>query len=164
MLYLIYKILQCSNRYRYIHRKLRDIIARAIFILSEQARASEFSPVGVEVGFGLPGSELRPKEVQLSNGYSILLRGRIDRIDQAKINEELYLRIIDYKSSETQLNLLEVYYGLALQMLTYLDVVLAQSEEWLQAKATPARSEEHTSELQSRGHIVCRLLLEKNIN
>src|SRR5690625_6859401 len=25
----------------------------------------------------------------------------------------------------------------------------------------PDRSEEHTSELQSRGHIVCRLLLEK---
>src|SRR6266702_6163191 len=25
----------------------------------------------------------------------------------------------------------------------------------------PNRSEEHTSELQSRGHIVCRLLLEK---
>src|SRR5690625_6664560 len=30
-------------------------------------------------------------------------------------------------------------------------------------KITPknARSEEHTSELQSRGHLVCRLLLEK---
>src|SRR5207253_3504615 len=27
----------------------------------------------------------------------------------------------------------------------------------------PLRSEEHTSELQSRGHIVCRLLLEKKI-
>src|SRR5690625_3421781 len=26
------------------------------------------------------------------------------------------------------------------------------------------RSEEHTSELQSRGHLVCRLLLEKNKN
>src|SRR5690625_6609095 len=26
---------------------------------------------------------------------------------------------------------------------------------------TPWRSEEHTSELQSRGHLVCRLLLEK---
>src|SRR5690625_7122728 len=25
-----------------------------------------------------------------------------------------------------------------------------------------SRSEEHTSELQSRGHLVCRLLLEKN--
>src|SRR5437870_9962600 len=27
--------------------------------------------------------------------------------------------------------------------------------------ARPHRSEEHTSELQSRGHLVCRLLLEK---
>src|SRR5207253_4196514 len=29
---------------------------------------------------------------------------------------------------------------------------------------TLARSEEHTSELQSRGHLVCRLLLEKKKN
>src|SRR5207253_10163870 len=29
------------------------------------------------------------------------------------------------------------------------------------AHNSPARSEEHTSELQSRGHLVCRLLLEK---
>src|SRR5690625_6607289 len=28
-------------------------------------------------------------------------------------------------------------------------------------EATGSRSEEHTSELQSRGHLVCRLLLEK---
>src|SRR5437660_7643166 len=31
----------------------------------------------------------------------------------------------------------------------------------LAALAMNARSEEHTSELQSRGHLVCRLLLEK---
>src|SRR5690625_3628529 len=30
--------------------------------------------------------------------------------------------------------------------------------------ATLLRSEEHTSELQSRGHLVCRLLLEKKKN
>src|SRR5690625_5532724 len=28
-------------------------------------------------------------------------------------------------------------------------------------RSPPSRSEEHTSELQSRGHLVCRLLLEK---
>src|SRR3712207_5553934 len=32
----------------------------------------------------------------------------------------------------------------------------------LVAKVVPARSEEHTSELQSRQYLVCRLLLEKN--
>src|SRR5437870_13247125 len=32
------------------------------------------------------------------------------------------------------------------------------------AAETSTRSEEHTSELQSRGHLVCRLLLEKKKN
>src|SRR5690625_6484248 len=35
---------------------------------------------------------------------------------------------------------------------------------WVKATGSPSmliRSEEHTSELQSRGHLVCRLLLEK---
>src|SRR6266702_1169145 len=32
------------------------------------------------------------------------------------------------------------------------------------ARTTTSRSEEHTSELQSRGHLVCRLLLEKKKN
>src|SRR3712207_7009344 len=31
-------------------------------------------------------------------------------------------------------------------------------------RVTPARSEEHTSELQSRQYLVCRLLLEKKKN
>src|SRR5690625_7470094 len=31
---------------------------------------------------------------------------------------------------------------------------------WMTSRS-PTRSEEHTSELQSRGHLVCRLLLEK---
>src|SRR5439155_9061240 len=40
----------------------------------------------------------------------------------------------------------------------------AEFRAWLQTDAERAaalRSEEHTSELQSRGHLVCRLLLEK---
>src|SRR5437660_7583318 len=32
---------------------------------------------------------------------------------------------------------------------------------WRMASLKKLRSEEHTSELQSRGHLVCRLLLEK---
>src|SRR5690625_7071170 len=32
--------------------------------------------------------------------------------------------------------------------------------DWLREAGVVGRSEEHTSELQSRGHLVCRLLLE----
>src|SRR5699024_412057 len=79
-----------------------------------------------------------PLTVDLDNGYRLMLRGRIDRVDKSTSQDSLYLRIIDYKSSEKDLNLVEVYYGLALQMLAYLDVVLTYSEKWLGMKATPA--------------------------
>lgn len=130
-------ILSSSNRYQYIQLKLQEVIAQATYILSEQARASGFSPVGIELGFGYEKG-LAPLQVTLPNGYELILRGRIDRVDKAIHEEQLYLRIIDYKSSARGLDLVDVYYGLALQMLTYLDVVLAQSKAWLGMEATPA--------------------------
>src|SRR5437870_7857676 len=39
--------------------------------------------------------------------------------------------------------------------------VVRTSKLCANASTCPRRSEEHTSELQSRGHLVCRLLLEK---
>lgn len=134
---LQHQILQSSNRFKYIQQKLQQVIAQATYILSEQARASGFSPVGVELGFGYQ-SELDPLRIALPNGYELFLRGRIDRVDRAYKDEQLYLRIIDYKSSARGLQLVDVYYGLALQMLTYLDVVLSQAESWLGEKAFPA--------------------------
>lgn len=135
---LQHQILHSSNRYQYMKRKLETVIGRATFILSEQARRTRFSPIGLEVGFGLPDSPLAPVRTTLSNGYELILRGRIDRVDQAKVNDQLYLRIIDYKSSKKSLDLVDVYYGLSLQMLAYLDVLLQNSEHWLGLKATPA--------------------------
>src|SRR5690625_6908794 len=61
-------------------------------------------------------------------------------------------------------------YGLLPQVLVeptftrihqYLQEELTQEQDPLQQTPEPKRSEEHTSELQSRGHLVCRLLLEK---
>lgn len=134
---LQHHILSSSNRYQYIQKKLQDVIAQATFILSEQARASGFSPIGIELGFGF-SEGLDPLQINLPNGYELLLRGRIDRVDKSMQQDELFLRIIDYKSSSRGLDLVEVYYGLALQMLTYLDVVLSQSKNWLGMDATPA--------------------------
>lgn len=134
---LQHQILHSSNRHQYIQKKLQEVVARAIFILSEQAKQSEFTPIGLELGFG-KDQTLPAVTIPLPNGFEINLRGQIDRVDKAINNEELLLRIIDYKSSAKGLDLVEVYYGLALQMLTYLDVLLSHSEQWLGIKATPA--------------------------
>lgn len=131
------RILESSQRYQYIQRKLEKVIARATFILSEQSRISDFSPVGLELRFG-EDEKVGPLIIPLENGYELILRGQIDRVDEMRKDEDLYLRIIDYKSKETKLNLAEVYYGLSLQMLLYLEVVLQESEEWLGQQAKSA--------------------------
>src|SRR2546427_4175125 len=41
---------------------------------------------------------------------------------------------------------------------------LDQCRNWQEARLSPGRSEEHTSELQSQSNLVCRLLLEKKKN
>src|SRR5690625_5324620 len=45
--------------------------------------------------------------------------------------------------------------------MTYIRDLSDHQNETVTLKGWVYRSEEHTSELQSRGHVVCRLLLEK---
>ena len=46
-----------------LKRKLEQIISRASIILSEHAKVSGFSPIGLELGFG-PKGELPPLSFQ----------------------------------------------------------------------------------------------------
>lgn len=131
------EILLSSNRHHYIKRKLEQIIKRASLILQEHAKASGFAPIGLELGFG-PKQELPPMKFSLRNGTKMELVGRIDRVDKAEDENGVYLRVIDYKSSTKDVNINEVYYGLALQMLTYLDIILLNSETLIGSSADPA--------------------------
>ncbi|OAB30073.1 helicase-exonuclease AddAB subunit AddB [Paenibacillus macquariensis subsp. defensor] len=131
------EILLSSKRYAYISRKLKNIVGRASIILGEHARRGNFEPIGLELDFG-PGKTLPPLIFPLPNGSVMEVIGRIDRVDMAQGAQGMMLRVIDYKSSQNDLKLHEVYYGLSLQLLTYLDVLLTYSEEWLGAAAIPA--------------------------
>ena len=57
----------------------------------------------------------------LDNDLKLNLSGRIDRIDYSEDGK--YFLIIDYKTGNQYINLVDVYYGLHLQLLTYLYVV-----------------------------------------
>lgn len=131
------EILMSSKRYGYISRKLKNIVGRASVILGEHARRGSFEPIGLELDFG-PDKDLPPLVITLPNGCKMEVVGRIDRVDMARGENGILLRVIDYKSSQKDLKLHEVYYGLSLQMLTYLDVLLTYSEQWLGQPALPA--------------------------
>lgn len=131
------EILLSSNRFHYIKRKLQQVVGRASIVLSEHAKISGFEPIGLELSFG-PKGPLSPLRFTLKNGCTMEVVGRIDRVDKSAGENGVYLRVIDYKSSQKALNLTEVYYGLALQMLTYLDVVITNSKQWIGTEASPA--------------------------
>ncbi|MFS0688463.1 helicase-exonuclease AddAB subunit AddB [Sporosarcina sp. 179-K 8C2 HS] len=131
------RILLSTSRYHYIRRKLTHIVTRTIFALGKQATKSLFRPIAIEAAFG-PGEQLPPLEIPLRRGNQMNLRGRIDRVDATEIDGKNYVRIVDYKSSSKQLDLTDVYYGISLQMLTYLDVAVEHAEEWIGFKADPA--------------------------
>ncbi|WP_422660319.1 helicase-exonuclease AddAB subunit AddB [Paenibacillus sp. EC2-1] len=131
------EILLSSKRYGYISRKLKNIVGRASVILGEQSRRGSFEPVGLELDFG-PDKPIPPLAFELPNGVMMEVVGRIDRVDMARGENGIMLRVIDYKSSQKDLKLHEVYYGLSLQMLTYLDVLLTFAEDWLGETALPA--------------------------
>jgi ATP-dependent helicase/nuclease subunit B len=131
------EILLSSRRHHYIARKLKSIVGRAAVVLGEHARRGSFVPLALELAFG-PDASLPPLVFNLAGGVTMETIGRIDRVDAAELGDTLALRVIDYKSSQTDLRLPELYYGLSLQMLTYLDVVVSHAERWLGRKATPA--------------------------
>src|SRR5690625_6055182 len=51
--------------------------------------------------------------------------------------------------------------SLSLSIPHFYDTILEEIKQYSDQVVVMVRSEEHTSELQSRGHLVCRLLLEK---
>ncbi|MEK4234070.1 helicase-exonuclease AddAB subunit AddB [Anoxybacillus sp. FSL W8-0703] len=135
--YIQQEVLLSTHRYRYMKKKLQTIMTKATTVLSEHAKRSGFVPIGVELGFG-DGEPLPPLTFTLSDGTVLQFVGRIDRVDQATSEQGVLLRIIDYKSRQKTLDLTEVYYGLALQMLAYLDIVLEYAEKLVGTSAFPA--------------------------
>lgn len=131
------EILLSTARYRYLIRKLQRTLERAIFTLTEHAKRGSFRPLAVELSFGEQG-ELPPTTINLEDGCVMQLSGRIDRIDCAWEGGQPYLAILDYKSGLTDIKLTEIYHGLKLQLLTYLDVALTYSSQLLNQDALPA--------------------------
>ena len=92
---------------------------RAAWLFTRHAQRSRFVTVGEEVAFGEEGG-LPPVVLTLQDGRRIALRGKIDRIDRWEGDDGVYLRVIDYKSSQRDIDPTRLWYGLQLQLMLYL--------------------------------------------
>lgn len=135
-------IYKSSPRYKHMGEKVKKIINRSLETITAQISKGNFVPMFNELGFGKAGEKEINKLPALSieipeTGEDALLRGRIDRIDVMEMEGRSYIRIIDYKSSSKDVSLKDVFYGLQLQLLVYLDVIMRNWSSILDSQAVP---------------------------
>ena len=101
---------------------------RTAQVITEQVKQGEFVPIYFEIGF----DELNSKEsvnIRLADEFLMKLLGRVDRIDTCEKEDSVYVRIVDYKSSNKSMDLASVYEGRQLQLLVYLNAAMENEEK-----------------------------------
>ncbi|MCQ4725538.1 helicase-exonuclease AddAB subunit AddB [Anaerotignum faecicola] len=122
------EILFSNNGLRYLIKRLKRISVRAVSTIAEHIKSGDFEPYGYEVSFG-DGKKLPPVIIDLEDGKKLILTGKIDRVDILSSDGTTYVKVIDYKSGKKSFSLQELYYGIQLQLLIYMDEFLKNGKE-----------------------------------
>lgn len=109
---------ELPKRFHYLYGRMVDQIFRLIRMLAEELAQSEFVPVRFEFPIGEGGT--RPLRLRTSDGDTVSVEGKVDRVDLYRSGSRDYIRIIDYKTGSKKFALDEVVQGLNMQMLIYL--------------------------------------------
>ena len=119
-----------TARGEYLLKRVERTADRTLWALCEQLARGDFKPAEVEVEFD--GRDSRAMNLMVDADTLMRLHGRIDRVDtcagkkqpDAPEADEIYVKIIDYKTGNTTFDLVGVYYGLQLQLVVYLDAAM----------------------------------------
>jgi ATP-dependent helicase/nuclease subunit B len=127
-------VLYANSRNQYAITRMARILTRTVMTLQSQLKKGTFMPDKYEVSFSFM-ENLDSVDVSLSNEEKMHLKGRIDRIDTAEDEENVYVKVIDYKSGNRQFDIAALYYGLQLQLVVYMNAAME-----LEAKEHPDKN------------------------
>ena len=113
-------IFTTTSKYKVLSNRLQKVVTMSVKYIVQSLKQSEFEVFGHELEFGGDG-QYKPITVVTEDGKKVEITGKIDRVDIMKNPDGTYVRIIDYKSSVKNIDLNQVFYGLQLQLLTYLN-------------------------------------------
>lgn len=108
-----YSYLTETDRGLFIKKSLENRINKSLWANIAQIKGSGFMPDKLEQNYSY-GMELK-------NGGRLSFSGKIDRIDICTDENGKYIRVIDYKTGNTDVDLNDIYDGRQLQMLMYLE-------------------------------------------
>ncbi|MBR3133073.1 MAG: helicase-exonuclease AddAB subunit AddB [Clostridia bacterium] len=115
-------IFTSSQKFNLMTKQLKEVVLESIYYIVEQLKFSKFKVLGHELEFK-EGSDFKPIYMDLDDGKSVEIIGKIDRVDIAEGEDGKLIRIIDYKSSVKDIDLNQVVSGIQIQLLTYMDAL-----------------------------------------
>lgn len=116
-------VFDSSARNKSMAGRIRRMTDRTLWALGYQWEQGAYDKTWHEMDFGKASGNAVTLSVE--KGVELALRGRIDRVDFAEEDGSIYVKIIDYKSGASKLDLGKVYYGLQLQLVLYLEAAMA---------------------------------------
>lgn len=127
-----------SARNEYLINRMKRILERTVTTLQYQLKKGSFKPSQFELSFSML-EDLASVNVSLSAEEKIRLLGRIDRVDIYEDEQNVYVKVIDYKSGNQSFDLVALYYGLQLQLVVYLNAAMdMEKKKYPNKKIVPA--------------------------
>lgn len=114
-----------SPRLEHLFEKLRILALLLIHNIAEEFANSDFSPVLFELAIDNRPGNIAPLKIKFGDSEHggekyITVYGRVDRVDAYKKGDDVYLRVIDYKTGKKDFSLADLALGLDFQMPIYL--------------------------------------------
>lgn len=96
-------ILYSTKRREYLITRMKRLVDRTVWALLRQQKMGDFTQTGTEVCFA---------------------GGKIDRIDTCEENDQVFVKVTDYKTGSKSFDITAFYYGLQLQLAVYMNAAL----------------------------------------
>lgn len=106
-------ILKSTSRNEFLIKRMEDLADKTLWAIGKQLADGLFIPDTFEKGF-------LTKIEDLPHDVTFFMQGKIDRIDICEDDENVYVKVVDYKTGHSDFDLLKTYYGLKIQLFTYM--------------------------------------------
>ncbi|MBQ5777731.1 MAG: PD-(D/E)XK nuclease family protein, partial [Oscillospiraceae bacterium] len=116
-----------GGRMSFILAEIENTVVAALLDVCREIGKGLFTPSDFELGFAYDG-EFPPIELQGENS-TVSFSGKVDRVDTYTKGDEVYFRVVDYKSGGKDFSLDRIVNGLDMQLLLYMFAIEELGEE-----------------------------------
>lgn len=126
--------LTISKRLRHLYVKLQKLSLLLARNIIKEFSDSDFYPAAFELRVNDKDGVIAPLTFTLTSGTKIQFNGVIDRVDLYKKDNNVYVRVVDYKTGAKEFNLKDLSQGLNTQMLLYLYSICKNGTSFIEEK------------------------------